>query len=846
MSTSITGPTNPDLPLPKRWESMSTLYDSLKGSLGNYEGWSSSRKLFWNNICTDSWIDTTTCVRVLNLSASDVAPHPVPTYRIEARAPVNVNSASLEVLKTILQIKARPVLLNNSSISHNMDSGVAEDTSITSTPERDTIDLTSYHDLLGNAIKTATNTENFKSWGDFNTFLIGRTFTVQNSWHSKYTSNDSAGLGTDVWNKVCRDIFRANFNSNTLDNIYNPSKFARLRATKGDLFAPSGSVLEYTHTTEFCFFRSGSFTISVLGYGVNTKTYEVISSSYCVVDLSLLDIYKHTTQKDFESTDATFTNTISFPRGKTDDVPLADCDVTSGRIEPIVRTSPSTGSIYASDFGLGRDVAAKNIDLESGTSNRIINRGLLNPAMNIINAKMGKPRDNSKVNNLVNDGLFSSRTQYSSLAGSQFYSIPALLSGGEGARRGMNYPGDSAGGNTPAPRSTATPGLDNVPYYKGTLEFWVKFTEDTRAQVPCGLMSATLVNLHPSGSDPDQYESNNDDYAFDSVLPDQTRSEGVQFYLFKNSFGQLRLTRLYFCLCYDASGTSERGTPFVQDADAWQYDHNPVKWGDVPSNRWDSTQKSAGYYFPVPRRDVVLSDINLKPGTWHHIFITWHDGAAGTAGIPTITIDGSTATPIAREYYDAALGSKGSKPGFAILNEKDPRDCLNINGFFRPQARTSTGVFQLSDSNVYFPANATMNNVRFYNNVLTYVPRTPFFNSPSGLLSSTYRNKVTIEHGGTLVRAIWKVYNSDYENNGMTADKKPFTRVTVDGVTVNASMSTGSTIHESCDLSGYVSPGSKVDYRLTFMTPNNSETASFDEIVITVLRTNVKHYTFVD
>lgn len=846
--------------LPRRWEHKNALIAAVE-DLGLD---SDNTQEFLDNVTVDSWIDRSTSKAVIN-----PAPSAPPAYVREARAPININTASEALLIAMVwELQACPVYLDNrpaggrpkSSDSSDGLSALKEIRDVTCLPTRGAI--TMFAGSVGNDLNRARNFARdiirqreddvngpFKCWGDFDIFVegcsTGQLPTDGSDWSSYYAP--TGGLGNDVWLQTRKDLIKACFNSNVSDYYFNPGRHARMRAGKSDFF---DSTPAPTHRTEFCFFSAGSFEISSLGFVVNLAASAIEATTHLRAQVTLGEIVRHTTQRNFETPVVVgsgnypnFTNTTTtHPNvmGKGLPTPGYDADDYEGRVESQLTSLPSGGTTYASNFAPPRvspnPASPITDDLVSNSARFTYLAGGVVPELipqSTVRATGGIRT--SSGTNLAADGLFSHRMQYDTLQNTRFYSISALDNGTTaGARRGMNYPGWASNINNRAGSSG-----DRVPYYRGALQFWVKLTEPSDAPIACGLFSATLVNRHsPSGAgDPDRYPSETDMFNYDYPTVNTPYSEGVQFYIYKNNDGQLRFSRIYFCLAYDTGGQFI-GTHHLKDTDGWNYNI------DVYPNASGWTRTTL--YFPVPRRDILIpsSSLGWEANTWHRIFIAWNDerGAEDDGGQDDggmeIWIDGEYQTP--HSVQKCQRSTSLDDPEFSLLNEMDPRDCMNICGFFRPQRFSDTGFFKLDSNAVFLPGNATIANVRVYNPSAT----------PSGSLCfvspAAYTHVLPLGQGGKLGTLCWTAYPA------RLSATDPYTTVDVRVLdasgTVLGTFSTPASdtqdgyYGEGLPLGQLVVPaGSFLEYTANLYpnSPDRNECPILDDITVTVFRVNM-------
>lgn len=660
-------------PLPRRWRSMDdavAAINALSLSVSN-----ANRQRFIDRITTDSWIDE----RTSRAASIDPSTNAIPTFVGEARSPININLASREVLSSILQgLQAAPVIIDNSAIVRQTSSegsvssgDIFDETNIESLPVRITLNLIpdkAAADTIADRIISFRAIQPFTNWNSFYKFIdsqltIGVELPIDTDiierLHPNPTSPEITDqtLGTRIWEELCRDALKANFNPNNVDNRFNPNINAFLRVTKGDLF--SNTSLQGSHSTEFSFSSMGTYEITSLGQMAHANL-GIVAQTIIESNVSVMEILQHTTQRDFEDTASTspnFTNATSFPAVLKNLGWQPEEHV--GRIEPEVRSTNPAGALFASNFAVPR---TNTPFLPDSNSQRFLTfPGVLQDME--IGTSIRDPQ-----NNIVNDGIFSDIRQVATPEQLRYHSIPAMPSGVE---RGQN----------------TTAGAQ-MSYYQGTMEFWVKLTESSNTQLGSGLVSATFINPTPP------YNPEEGD------LTNQENSEGVQFYIFKNTLGELRFSRLYFCITFDDS-QNPIGTHFTTNADGW----------NIAGDLWQAERLLNGFRFPIPRQDVVVraNDLNWEAHTWHHVVVSWSN--INPNNPLQITIDGEE-KETAIQNIDFTPGNLDD-PEFCLLNERAPRDCFNIGGFFRPQVDAARGLFKFAN-NVHFSANGTISNVRTF------------------------------------------------------------------------------------------------------------------------------------
>jgi hypothetical protein len=210
--------------------------------------------------------------------------------------------------------------------------------------------------------------------------------------------------------------------------------------------------------------------------------------------------------------------------------------------------------------------------------------------------------------------------------------------------------------------------MGNVPYHKGGIAFWVKFDFDGDDPVFSGLIGCTQV-IEDVPLTADDYQG----------------SEGVQFYIFKNMLGELRIVRMYYHQAYPAGGGGGEGgggatgggqlLPFVEEgADP---NENPIREYLDPEKI-------------ISRSDILVNVRHFKAHEWHHIAVDWDDGSVGS---PLRLYVDFQPVPGAVPQTPQALVEEEPN-SWVRLNVNRPWDGLQIGGFIRDQHSSDAGVFK--------------------------------------------------------------------------------------------------------------------------------------------------------
>jgi hypothetical protein len=308
----------------------------------------------------------------------------------------------------------------------------------------------------------------------------------------------------------------------------------------------------------------------------------------------------------------------------------------------------------------------------------------------------------------------------------------------------------------------------NVPYYTGGIAFWVKFEFDARDPVFSGLIGCTQVT---------------DDVALGAA--DYEGSEGTQFYIFKNTKGQLRVVRMYYHECFQDLG-GEGG-----DSGG---DSGSVSSGLVPdysalaesgSGGIEQIQQYLDQKKPVARSDMIVDVAHFKAHEWHHIAVDWQDDNPGKP--VTVWVDFERLQ--AGGPYIPQEDIESLPTAWVRLNVRRPRDGLFIGGFIRKQKVSDSGIFKWF-SNTFKPpkgsatvierplkrilANATMDEVVAYTGTFStvrryFVPRGApgYFSSQAGTYANVFEVPLPPEIDHVVLRSFdWTSYYPTFFTGG--------------------------------------------------------------------------------
>lgn len=604
-------------------------WEDLEKEINSWSTTDESKEKLLGNLTTDAWMSNSTVASAKTVAAdvlepglnNDLASH----YYREKRSPIDVNSASIELIASLIEnIKGNVVFYNLSGMAgsgnyateeigesvHIGKFSVQAQKSISISPTNYDIDFSD----TGKATTIAQQIINSRPYTyrrQLENIIEGMTGNFPSA---------PSGISSANWNTACRDALKSNFNPNATENYFNPNFYNYRRVSKALLFE-AGTPGTPHHTSELCFYNHGNIKITSLGQITAEQGTKIIGSMSITAEIRLSEIMRQTTQAEFMSNGNVGTETVSFP-------------VAQPNVEDYA--SFYTGGIEPKASGVSGGFVPNLTTSTSVPKNRTV-----------IGTKMNFAGALQRNHNLVHDGVVSRAIQYSGLANTQYYSEKAI-------------------GTTSDFRNT---NFYRVGNYQGTISFWVKPEEDVGVstgvsdpELPMGIMSIVTKseNTKNCNSFPDFHT--------------QDRHEGVQMVVYKNSLGLLRVSRMYYTICYSDTYGGWYGSVFEGDAD--------------PKRLY-------------PRHDVTIdltkSGLNWKAHTWNHIQISWND----ETGQLRLWVNGNSGDVVSQTVDDPNF-----HPEFCVLNEKDPEDCFFINGFARRQVLPK-GYFHFG-SDIHFPGCATI------------------------------------------------------------------------------------------------------------------------------------------
>lgn len=499
---------------------------------------------------------------------------------------------------------------------------------------------------------------------------------------------------------LVRGVLLANFNPNTRLNKFNPNPASYTPVDKFGLVKLSGQSGNSTggqpvagHTTEFCFDSNGIYEISTVADistgSTSDNPGDRIARAKRRSIVKVFEVLRHTTQADFEQPfragPFTSANDRKYVTSYPDPIDALHDDLyygstVDGRIELSGYTDAlrqELSSTQRSDIFSGRSeiLAYNGFRFRNDPSRANLNkvaRGGGGRRGNEYVAELGKvfdfeyARSGSRLqkryssyywggeettdnsarvremivgpvlsgSDLMPDGINSSLYRYSSRA-QGFLRLPASV-----YREVPSDPGEMNRNYSNA--------NGNLPYYRGGVSFWVKLENDGREPVFNGLFSSTQVQT-PTGVQ-------------------LTDSEGTQFYVWRNTSGQLRISRLYYHRAFQQGSTALPIPVFPEEGESDDLDADE-QYVD-PKKAW-------------ARTDVVVDISTWRAREWHHLTISYDDELPGNR------------IKVEVDFQDVgAISHNLGEEQFVTLNEEEPKDGMYVAGFFRDQALDDEGLFK--------------------------------------------------------------------------------------------------------------------------------------------------------
>ncbi|MFC1588413.1 PilX N-terminal domain-containing pilus assembly protein [Planctomycetota bacterium] len=298
-------------------------------------------KRLFEYLTVHSWTDKKTLKPTFELKITDWEDNPVAddderiykhrfmqtrNYDLEPRAPVNVNTAKVALIKALIKPLQGWYLAegppntytdkhyggwNAGSVGYD---GEDENTNIIGTATRTTLFDSGYEEDQAGMIAAAiydrihgvdtdgdgfpapgSDPDPFETWDEFRVFIEDdmdpEIFIPSHEFNQDFTGMT---LGAKKWwlayhAQAHKDLLLANFNPNAQLNDFNPNKKTRKMVDKGHMIS---------WTTEFCFEPTGYFDIE--SYGYITGSDNSIAANYSVnTTVKCFEMLRFTSQADF-------------------------------------------------------------------------------------------------------------------------------------------------------------------------------------------------------------------------------------------------------------------------------------------------------------------------------------------------------------------------------------------------------------------------------------------------------------------------------------------------------------------------------------------------------------------
>ncbi len=539
----------------------------------------------------------------------------------------------------------------------------------------------------------------------------------------------AAGLavnGANAWYfDMMRDMLKANFNPNSRINKFNPNLPALVTVDKANLskLANEGrdkNDVQVGHTTEFCFDSKGLYEITSFAeilVGNESEPVQTFAQTKRRSIVKVFDVLHHTTQRQFEQPyselgtssfrDREYVSTYPDPMdalepdtyyGSIRDGRVELSGATDARLQsvrPELRSnefSNSSNLMLAHTFRFRKEVGPLQRMIRQQGRNAPRTRELLREVLDADYTKEGRfakrySRDRWKADDssddvanidepLVNTSDFNGDLQPDGLHMS-------MMRVNRSGTRILRFPA-SGSRQSPADEGLPTSPYDNtagnLPYYRGGVSFWIKLEFSGSDPVFSGLLKATQIQAKVGVNPGD--------------------SEGTQLFIWKNTTGEIRVTRLFY---HQAFAFQETGNAIPDIGEG----------GALEDEEYQVDQRKSH-----ARSDLVVDVSSWRAHEWHHLVVEWDDEAL--AGRITARIDGEEALASSN---DLGLGK------FVALNEESPKDEIQIGGIHRDQAVATEGVFKfgtnvqlqsmqdIAPSLKKIPANATIDEFRTFSGV---------------------------------------------------------------------------------------------------------------------------------
>ncbi len=695
----------------RRWQNMDELCKAIDYDSENP---SASEKEFIDNICTNSWIDTTTSACAANILSSTPPITDPPVYYKEYRAPVDINAASPKLLRALLGT------VTGNSIVTTYNTAYAQQTYLTNPYMADTgtgrVATIAWQRTGCDDDPTQTNPPPALQ-------------TVLSNIATKVTSHDFTdqakldAFWTTVASQPLADALRSNADPNVIDTFWNPNFYTQRQVVKGYLWDNQFSAYDMrlpsnirpAHSTEFCFLSVGGLQLKSEGWIYNENRGMTVAYAKIEADAELGDISTHTTQEQLASVNPPQHTTLP-----ANTVVGMTPDIFGGAVEPRRNYNPGSNLLYLSSAKTSNLPFSGSPFPIGGRNNTYDKLGIydsMQAAQLVVNGAR-----NATINNLAHDGLVSRRIFGSDINDARYYATNCFSDAAFGSPDGsIPNTGSSLVGNE-------TQADMKVGNYQGTIEFWVKldFAPGAAATDASGDRPNPIFGLLGiTSKDKLKNCKINPDLLITAPALAGKYHEGIQMYVYISSVGQLRASRLYYAFCYDKSNP-------------------PLYYGATFDNARDPDRTGGGVGNRVARKDIEYAVNGWLPHTWHHVVVNWNDRTDSIQ----LVVDGDPTNL-------AAISLSQTEIGYGISNESEPRDSFFINGFLREECVSSQGYFPLGGTGtslIHIPGNATIDEVVSYSAETAIASPKRYGDGP------IYTNSFTTTRNGILGPIFWLSY----------------------------------------------------------------------------------------
>ncbi|RME80452.1 MAG: hypothetical protein D6785_10350 [Planctomycetota bacterium] len=803
-----------------------------------------------------SWVDEKAVMPAEEIPGSDpystIGNIPSINYQLSRRSPININTASKEVLIAVTKdIGGRTVFTYNDinvekSTNRQLIDSQSKKWQISTAvgqkyEEKQTvvnslyvwIEPFNYNEakmIAENIIKYRENNgafDNFEEFYDlvdlmfagkygqdvFATYWarvgglilsrIGQEISDSGNMRNPFQAKGMNEVLKNLVRKGAADCIKANFNPNAASSFFNPNQGVAKVVDKANLLymppktgGTSGAQYqkaEVRQTVDFCFTPMGVFEITSIGIVESkekkaTKA-QIEAKAKIRAVIWIYDAIRHTTQADFEANSDIFgptqrSDVITYPepnvnwevQGPNYYKPLAEGGIPSGATQYGADNTVIDGRVELAE---ANDTSARGSSnarfmirwakKANGKSWSQENSGF----SNYFGETNGRPdtwayayetkdfesdeliRKNASVQksegNLMPDGFFN--TMFKATSG-------VTLSGYKPRfiwyRAGYQDPTPSVPYNKVNGAQVIEQGVyadntfENIDYYSGVIEFWYKPDKDWQHW----FFSPTTPFEYERPINPTSASYYNHgaldifmgflavSHVREKAQPDskgkKTKSTGTQLFVYRNSFGDLRATRIYYEIIGEypkAPNVTYPEEPYIMRSPLSQKvtDNVSKLGGDyqkylsdgeatglkeyIKAYEMDPADNGGTYEWPPKEIGAIAPgqlDTRIKRGRsdsiihgnrlqwiraheWHHFMVSWNDSSAGNDRL-VIKIDNQaylTSIPLPRVNETAFAGT------FSKLNEipGKNRDHFYVGSIFRKQLFVQSGVFKFTTGN---------------------------------------------------------------------------------------------------------------------------------------------------